>query len=273
MRDLHFPKIGTLPVFLVSLAVIAYLAYLLLVPQPPPKPDDTWTRIQTQRVVRIGIDPSSPPFIADDGKGNLSGFDVALANTMAAAWNVKIQYVYTGYDGLYDALNAKQFDLILSALPYNPNKTQDVFFSHPYFNGGPLLIVRGEDATTTGLEMLHDQTIGVELGSSGDSVGRKWQKRYNLNLKPYNSASDALAALQKNEVRAAIVDPIAFFDFQRAAGNASAKTWRIAGDALADENYIVAVRRDSPTLLKEINAVIDGLRREGKLEEMQKENF
>lgn len=273
MRNLHFPRIGSLPILLLSLVLLIYLAYLLFVPQAPPKPDDTWTRIQTERVVRIGIDPSSPPFIADDGKGNLLGFDVALANTLAAAWNVKIQYVYTGYDGLYDALNAKQFDMILSALPYNPNKTQDVFFSHPYFNGGPLLIVRGDDTTTTGLEMLHDQTIGVELGSNGDSVGRKWQKRYNLNLKAYNSARDALAALQRNEVRAAIVDPIAFFDFQRAAGDTSAKTGRIVGDTLADENYIVAVRRDSPTLLKEINAVIDALRSEGKLEEMQEENF
>jgi ABC-type amino acid transport substrate-binding protein len=266
-------RIGSLPVALLTLGIFAYLAYIFLVPQPPTKPDDTWTRIQTERVLRIGIDPSSPPFIVDDGKGKLSGFDVALAKELASKWGVNIQYVYTGYDGLYDALNAKQFDLILSALPYNPFKTQDVFFSHAYFNGGPVLIARGDDMTTTGLESLRGKTIAVELGSNGDAVARKWQKRYSFSLLQYNSAGEALRALQKGEANAAIVDPIAFYDFQRAEADTGAVKWRIVGKPLTDENYIIAVRRDSPTLLREINAVIDGLRMEGKLEELQKQNF
>ena len=264
---------GSLPLLLLALVVFAYLVYYFFLPQPPPKPDDTWTRIQNERVLRIGIDPSSPPFIVDDGTGKLSGFDVALANELAKTWGVNIQYVYTGYDGLYDALNAKQFDLILSALPYNPNKTQDVFFSRAYFNGGPVLIVRGDDTTTNAIENLRGKTIAVELGSNGDAAARKWQKRYAFNLKQFNTAYEALRALQRGEVNAAIVDPITFIDFQRAEADTGARTWRVVGKPLADENYIIAVRRDSPTLLKEINAVIDALRRDGKLEEMQKENF
>lgn len=266
-------RVGSLPFALFAFVVLAYLAYIFLVPSAPPKPDDTWTRIQNEKVVRIGVDPSSPPFIADDGKGNLSGFDVALANEMANAWGVKIQWVYTGFDGLYDALNAKQFDMILSALPYNPSKTQDVFFSHAYFNGGPILIVRGDDTTTTGLASLQNKALAVELGTNGDAVARKWQKRYNLQLRQYNTAHEALRALQKNEVSAAIVDPITWIDFQRAEADTGVLGWRIVGAPLAGENYVIAVRRDSPTLRAEINAVIDALRRDGRLEEMEKENF
>jgi cystine transport system substrate-binding protein len=264
---------GTLPVALIALAFLAYLAFNFFVPSAPSKPDDTWTRIQNEKILRIGVDPSSPPFIADDGTGKLSGFDVALANELANRWGVKIQWVYTGFDGLYDALNAKQFDLILSALPYNPNKTQDVFFTHAYFNGGPVLIVRGDDATTTGLDSLQNQTIAVELGTNGDAAARKWQKRYNLQLRQYSTAQDALRALQKGEARAAIVDPIAFIDFQRAEADTGALNWRAVGAPLANENYIIAVRRDSPTLLGEINAALDEWKRDGKLEQMQKENF
>ena len=124
-------RFGSLPLLLIGLTVVVLLAYLLWVPQGSTKPDENWTRIQNERVLRIGIDPSSPPFVLDDGTGKLSGFDIALANELANAWGVKIQYVYSGYDGLYDALNAKQFDIILSALPYNPNRTQDVFSRVP----------------------------------------------------------------------------------------------------------------------------------------------
>ena len=262
---------GSLLAALIAFGVLGYFALAYLLPSEPAKPDDTWARIQQEKVVRIGIDPSSPPFIADDGTGKLSGFDVALANEMANRWGVKIQWVYTGFDGLYDALNANQFDMILSALPYNPNKTQDVFFSHAYFNGGPILIVRGDDTTTNGLDNLQNQIIGVELGTNGDAAARKWQKRYNLQLRQYNTSQDALRALGKGEVRAAITDPIAFYDFQRA--NAEAKNSRVVGAPLAGENYVIAVRRNTPTLLNEINAALDELQRSGQLEKMQQENF
>lgn len=273
LKNLHFPRIGSLPVLVLALVIFAYLFYMFLTPRAPPKPDSTWTGIHTGGILRIGIDPSSPPFIVDDGKGNLSGFDIALAEEFAKRWGVTIQYVYTGYDGLYDALNAKQFDMILSALPYNPNKTQDVFFSHSYFNGGPVLIVRGDDKTTTELENLSGKAIAVELGSNGDTVGRKWEKRYNLSLRQFDTAAQALRALQTHQADAAIVDPISFIDFQRAESDTGALNWRVVGKPLADENYVVAVRRDSPTLLQEIDAVIDALWAENKMEELYKKNF
>lgn len=273
-------RFGTLPIVIVALVVLLYWAVTILLPQAPAKPDDTWARIQAEKVVRIGIDPSSPPFIVDDGTGKLSGFDVALANELANTWGVTIQYVYTGYDGLYDALNAKRFDLILSAIPYNPNKTQDVYFSHPYFNGGPVLVVRGDDTTTVGLESLSDKTIAVELGSNSDGVARRSQKRYGLNIKQYDSASAALRGLQSGQAQAAIVDPIALIDFQRAeqdtgvpAQNAGVQNWRVVGAPLAGENYVIAVRRDSPTLRNEIDDLIDMWWRNGKLQELQKQNF
>lgn len=273
MERLRNRHIGSLPLLLIGCAGVVVVAYLLLWPQPPPPPDDTWTRIQNERVLRIGIDPSSPPFVLDDGTGKLSGFDIALANELANAWGVKIQYVYSGYDGLYDALNAKQFDIILSALPYNPNRTQDVFFSRPYFNGGPVLVVRGDDTTTVQFENMRDKTIAVELGSNGDAVARKWSKRYNLDLRQYNTAFEALRAVQRGDARAAIVDPIAFIDLQRAEADTGARSWRIVGNPLADENYIIAVRRDSPTLLREVNTVLNRLAREGRLDELEQENF
>jgi ABC-type amino acid transport substrate-binding protein len=266
-------RVGSLPLALVLITIVLITGYWLLAPKPPPKPDDTWTRIQNERVLRIGIDPSSPPFIVDDGTGKLSGFDVALANELAKTWGVNIQYVYTGYDGLYDALNGNQFDLILSALPYNPNKTQDVFFSRAYFNNGPVLVVRGDDTTTTDLANLQNRIIAVELGSNGDAVARKWQKRYALNLKQFDTAFEALRALQGGQVNAAIVDPITMIDFQRAEQDTGVSNWRVVGKPLADENYVIAVRRDAPTLLQEINDVIDELQRDGKLEQMEKEKY
>lgn len=265
---------GTLPVVILALIGLTYWAYVNFAPKPPPKPDATWTRILQEGVFRIGIDPSFPPFEADDGQGNLSGLDIALADELVRDWslqnatNMRVQYVYTGFDGLYDALKAGQFDAILSALPYDPKKTEDVRFSHSYFNGGPLMVVRESDATTKTWYDLADKRVGVELGSSGDSFARKWQRRLRYDLREYNAPADALRALRLGQVDGVFTDFIAYNDFARAEGGV-----RTVGKPLVNELTVIAVRKDTPTLLQQINAVIDAMKRDGRMERLQKEWF
>ena len=266
---------GTLALVLVALVLLAWYGYANWLPKPPPKPDATWTRIVATGVFRIGVDPSFPPFESDDGKGHLSGLDIALANEMTREWSneivtntIHVQYVYTGFDGLYDALKADQFDAILSALPYNPQKTEDVFFSHSYFDGGPLIVVRADDAKTKSWYDLAGKRVGVELGSSGDSFARKWQRRLKYDLREFNTPDDALRALRAGSIDAVFTDAITFDDFEKTASGL-----KTVGDPLSNDLYVLAVRKDAPTLLAQINAVIDAMKRDGRMERLQKEWF
>lgn len=267
-------KPGTLPLVILALIALAYYVFVTFAPKPPSKPDATWLRIVEEGVFRIGIDPSFPPFEADDGKGNLSGLDIALADEIVRQWSndnatpIRVEYAYTGYDGLYDALKAGQFDAILSALPYDPRKTEDVRFSHSYFNGGPLIIVREDDATTKSWYDLASKRVGVELGSSGDSFARRWQRRLKYDLREFNTATDALRALRNGHVDGVFTDTIAFDDFARVEGGV-----KKVGDPLVNDLFVLAVRKDTPTLLQQINAVIDTMKRDGRLEQLQRQWF
>ena len=268
-------RVGTLPIVILALMLFAYWAFVNFTPKPPAQPDATWTRIVSEGAFRIGIDPSFPPFETDDGKANLSGLDIALAKEIVQDWSkeivtstIRVEYVYTGYDGLYDALKAGQFDAILSALPYNPQKTEDVFFSHAYFNGGPFIVVREGDAKTRSFYDLANQRVGVELGSSGDAFARKWERRLKYDLREFDTPVDALNALRGNGIDAVLTDAITFDDFSKTESGLKA-----VGDPLSDDLYVIAVRKDSPTLLGQINAVIDAMKRDGRMERLQKEWF
>ncbi len=264
-----------MPILLLVLILCAWYGLSHWLPKPPPKPDATWTRIVNEGVFRIGIDPSFPPFEADDGKGNLSGLDISLANEIARDWSntivtntIHVEYVYTGFDGLYDALKAGQFDAILSALPYNPQKTEDVFFSHSYFNGGPLIVVPADDAKTKSWYDLAGKRVGVELGSNGDAFARKWQRRLKYDLREFNTPVDALRTLRGGAMDAVLTDAVTFDDFSKTASGL-----KTVGDPLSNELYVLAVRRDAPTLLGQINAVIDAMKRDGRMERLQAEWF
>ncbi len=265
-------SIGTLPLVIVALGVCAWLAFVLWFPKPPPKPDATWLRILETGVFRVGIDPSFPPFESDDAQGNLYGLDIALANELVRAWSlnsetpIRVEFVYTGFDGLYDALKTRQFDAIISALPYDPKKTEDVLFSHSYFNAGPHLIVRAEDTTTKTYYDVMGKAVGVELGSTGDAFARRWQRRLKIDLRTYHTPADALRALRRGEVDAVFTDLIAFNDFARREGGV-----KPVGSALVNEFIVIAVRKDAPTLLGQINAVIDAMKQDGRLEQLYAE--
>src|SRR5262245_44631595 len=70
-----------------------------------------WEQIQENGVLRVGLDPTYPPFeTADDGE--LRGLDVDLARALAAELGLEVQFVYFGYDGLYDALLSNQVDVL-----------------------------------------------------------------------------------------------------------------------------------------------------------------
>lgn len=262
---------GTLPLVILALVLLIIWAFVTFLPKPQ-TPDSTWVRILQTGALRVGVDPSFPPFESDDGKGNLQGLDIALTDEMLREWSaatdtpLHVEYIYTGYDGLYDALRAGQFDAIISALPYDPKRTEDVRYSHSYFDSGPVIVVHENDTTTKTYYDLQGKRIGVELGSTGDTFARRWQRRLKLDLKEFNTPTDALRALQSNQVDAVFTDLITFNDF-----SISAPGLKTVGDPLVNELMVIAVRKDSYTLLAQINGVIDAMKGDGRMTQFWKQ--
>src|SRR5690606_37665238 len=93
---------------------------------------------------RVGLDPSFPPFEMLDANGQIIGFDVALAQELAALWGLEVEFVSIGFDSLLDAVRTGQVDSVVSAYPYDPRLTRDVRFSTPYFEAGIRLAIRDD---------------------------------------------------------------------------------------------------------------------------------
>ena len=54
------------------------------------------------------MDASYPPFEVVDEQGSYRGLDVDLAQALASRWGVEVAFVNIAFDGLYDALLARQ---------------------------------------------------------------------------------------------------------------------------------------------------------------------
>jgi ABC-type amino acid transport substrate-binding protein len=173
-----------------------------------------------------------------------------------------------GFDGLYDALLAGRCDAVLSALPYEPMRTEDVAYSLAYFNAGSVLMTREDTAGIERLDDLVGRVVGVEWGFVPEGDSRQQLFFQSLGLRRYDTAGDVLRALQAGEVEAALVDRITALAFLR-----DCRGLQIVGQPITDLNYVIPVRPDSFRLLGEINRVLLEMREDGTLEGLQEKWF
>ena len=225
--------------------------------------DASLQRVEDAGLLRVGLDPTFPPF-ESAADGDLSGFDVELARLLAERLGVEAQFVFFGFDGLYDALATGQVDALLSALVVQPERTRLFAFSEPYFNAGEVLVVN-ETSTVGEMEQLGSGRVAVELGAQGHVVALEWQKRLpDLQIDPHNSAEEALQAVSRGVADAALVDSISAALFVKEAPGL-----RVADDAVTVEPFAIVVRIEDESLLDALNAALEELGQGGQLDSLR----
>lgn len=266
-RDFGSPSRGWLLAGGLAAVLLAAAGLWLLLRTLPEAVDPTWERIEETGIVRVCTDPSWPPFeFMDERTGQIVGFDADLGRLLAArlAPNVQARFVTVGFDSLYDALLSDRCDLVLSALPYEPMRTEDVAYSMDYFNAGLVLVAQENTAGIQELADLAGRVVGVEWGFVPEGDSRQRLFFQNLGLRRYDTAEGALQALQSGEVEAVLVDRISALAYLR-----DCQGLQIVGEPVTDLNYVIPIRPDSFQLLEEVNRVLRELGEDGTLERLQ----
>ncbi len=228
--------------------------------------DPVWSRIQRERVLRVGMDASYPPFEVIGEGGAFEGFDVDLAGMMAEAWDVDLQLVNVHFDGLYDALATGKFDLIISAVPYDRTMTRDVLYSDPYFRCGQVVLARQSEGNIASVSDLAGRTVLVELGSGAHSLMRRLtvEKGLTVTLRTAREPDEITAAMNDATVDAVVCDRVQALGYLRQSPD-----WYEVGDPLTDESYVMAADREASDLIAEINTLLAGWQQDGALGRLQ----
>ncbi|MAT97927.1 MAG: hypothetical protein CL608_12345 [Anaerolineaceae bacterium] len=246
-------------------AVLLLTLFLLTGCQPA---DGSWERVQAAGVLRVGLDPTYPPFEVDNGSG-VTGLDVDLAKAIAADLGVDVQFVYFGYDGLYDALATEQVDVLISALVIIPERTRDFSYSEPYFDAGEILIVPANNETIESMADLGGHTLAVELGSLGHVEATEWAKRVvDLEIRPFPTADEALTAVQQGSADAALTNAISGRLFVRDHDGL-----KRLPESVTVEPFALVVRSEDRQLLNVLNQSLATLQQSGQLDQIEAKWF
>jgi len=118
--------------------------------------------------IRIAVPQDFAPFGSVDASGNLEGYDIDVANLIAADLGVDLELVPVTSDNRIPFLQTDKVDLVISSMGANPERAKSIFFSIPY---APFFSGLYGSADITGVASFTDlsgYTVGVTQGTLED---------------------------------------------------------------------------------------------------------
>jgi polar amino acid transport system substrate-binding protein len=221
-------------------------------------------------VLEVGSDAAYPPFESINEKTNkIEGFDVELLEAIGKSAGFTVNFRNALFDTIFTALSYGQYDIVMSASTITEERQKTVSFSNPYFEGGPVIMVRQADASKVkGPDDLAGKTIGVQLGTTGAEAAKKIKDV--KTVKEYPTAPEAHQALANGDVDAVVDDrPVAL----TAVTNRPELKLAVVGDTLTPEYYGIAIRQDCTELLAKVNKALGDVVADGTYAKIYEKYF
>ncbi len=126
-------------------------------------------RILSSGVLRVGTAGDYRPMsYMDPETGVCTGFDAELAEDLAAAIGVKIEYVKTSWPTLMEDTLAGKFDLAICGITITEARKEEALMSVGYLGDGKTVLCRAEDADKyTSLEAINRSEVRVMENPGG----------------------------------------------------------------------------------------------------------
>lgn len=129
----------------------------------------TLDRIRGTGVLRVGTAGDYKPMsFLDPETGTYWGFDTDLAEDLAAALGVEIEYIPTSWPTLMEDTLAGKFDLAICGITITDARNEQALMSDGYLQNGKTILCRTEDADKyTSLEAINRPEVRVMENPGG----------------------------------------------------------------------------------------------------------
>jgi cystine transport system substrate-binding protein len=223
-------------------------------------------KIKKAGVFRVGTEGTYAPFTYHDNSGALVGFDVEIAQAIAAELGVKAEFVEGQWDGLIAGLDANRYDSVINEVGITAARKAKYDFSNPYIASKAVLIVRGDNTQVKTFDDLKGRKAAQTLTSNFGALATK----YGAELVGADSFDQTVSLLIDGRADATINDSLSFLDFKKHKPDAQVKI--VAQQQNADFSGVI-VRKGEPQLLGAINKALDDIKADGAYKKISDKYF
>lgn len=235
--------------------------------------DQTLDAIRQRGTLIWGADQEGGgPFVypRPDDPARLTGFEVELADLIAAHLGVKAQFAQGQWDKLPDVMDRGDIDIVLNGYEWTPNRAQRYGLSIPYYIYELQLLGRVGDDTLKSWEDLLQPIDGRprKVSLLGGTAAQDYLEQFgqgNVDVALFDGATDAMEAteLGLSNIDANLQDlPVWTFY------SAGFTKLRPIGPPVGRGYYVALTRKADTDLLKAINEAIVKALQDGRLHQI-----
>ncbi|MEV6207583.1 ABC transporter substrate-binding protein [Kitasatospora sp. NPDC051914] len=242
-------------------------------------------RIRTAGVLKIASDLNYAPVEFKASDGSAVGIDPDIATAVGKQLGVKVEISDTAFDKLIPGLQAKEFDVAMSAMTDNRQRregTDDsgkqvnpgVDFVDYFIAGTSILVPQGNPDKIGKLDDLCGHTVALQRGTTQAAiverqVGACARAHKPLTVNLFDNDSEALAELAAGRADADLNDyPVAAY--VAAKGGPNGTKFEVVGAQLQPSPYGIAVSKENTELRDVLVKAINQLIRTGEYENILK---
>jgi len=158
---------------------------------------------------RVAVQSGAAPYAFVDKNGEHTGSMVEFAKDMADRMGVKLKILDFDWDGLIPALLSGKADMLAADMTPTLKRSLKITFCDPWYYVQPCVFTK-KDATYGKIADVDkpDVTVGVLLGSTGETVAKKYLP--NAKIKTYKGGGRMIVqALLAGHVDAGVNDDLA----------------------------------------------------------------
>jgi polar amino acid transport system substrate-binding protein len=215
-------------------------------------------------VLTVGMEIGYPPFeyFAEDGKTPM-GFDVQMANAIAAKLGLKLEIVDTAWDGIFAGVTKGDYDCIMSAVTITEERQAAHNFTKPYIgNAQALVLLKGTTVKARTPEELGGLGVAYQEETTSDIYMTKLAEG-GLKFTPYEYAKvmNCFDELKLGRVDAIVCDSLVAIDYVADPTAPFEIVW--LGEA--DEYFGVCLKKGADELTAAVDKALDELFADGTI--------
>ncbi len=221
----------------------------------------------TEGVLTVGTDAAYPP-LENVEAGEFVGFDIDLVKEIANRLGFEAEIINTAWDGIFPALIAHKFDVVISAVTITEDRDKEMDFSDPYLDSDQSIATKDDSGIKTKAD-LKDKILGVQIGTTGELTAKEIDEEMGVaEIKTYD---DILLAFE--DLKAGRIDAI-INDIPTSAYIAKDNPELVIVEKIiTNEKYGIVFAPDTPELLKAVNKVLKDMTEDGTYDQIYSKWF
>lgn len=251
--------------FILVLGLLISSAMVYINPTAHAEQDQAWEKIKERGELRVGLSADYAPMEFEhtvNGKTEYAGVDINLAKKIAKDNNLKLKIVNMSFDSLLGALKTGKIDIIISGMTSTPERKKQVDFSDSYMMTKNIMLVKKDKVNEyKDIKDFNNKKVGAQKGTEQEKIAQT--EIENASITSLSRLPDVILALKSGKVEGAVVEkPVAeaYLKQNPKLGISNVKFNE------EEKDTVIAVPKDSPKLLSQINKTIKEVKDKGLID-------